>query len=454
MPRKTKTHEEFVREVNKKYPNKYRFHSNYIDSHSKILTEYISCGHIVNTISQHLQDGAGCPICNRGVRLSQQEFENKFYDMFGKNEYSITGNYINNRTKISVKHNKCNTTFDIIPSNTFGRKTCNCPKCNMNKNHNCIPFVNDIYATNRELYNLLENKEDGHKYKAKSHKKTYFICPYCKSRIYEKIHLVNDYGLNCSCCNTNVSFPERLFSTILNALNIDYIFQFSPKWVSPYRYDFQFNINNSKYIVEMDGSFHYKENILNDMSLEEIKERDDYKSKKANENGYEVIRINCNYDSSISREDYIKNSLYSSKLNDILDLNNINFDECCIKANKDLLEIICDLWNNGCKTSKELMDKLNLSDTTIRRYLYFASNNNLINESISDIKNLNIEYRDKVFGHPRNTPVMCNETKEIFKNIKEATEKYHCNISAYFSEGNRRFAGALPDGTRLTWTKI
>ena len=454
MPRKAKTHEEFVQEINEKYPNKYRFHSRYVNSNSRISTEYISCGHIVDTVAQHIQRGAGCPICRRGVQLTQEEFENNFYDMFGKDEYSIVGNYINNRTKVSVRHNKCNMVFDIIPSNTFGRKICNCPKCDMDKNHNCISYVNDIYTTNKELYNLLENKEDGHKYKAKSHKKIYFICPYCKNRIYEKIYLVNDYGLKCSCCNTNISFPERLFSIILNCLDIDYIFQFSPKWISPYRYDFQFNINDKHYIVEMDGSFHYQENTLNDTNLEEIRARDNYKSQKAIENGYEIIRIDCNYNSSTPREMYVKNSIYTSKLKNILDLTKIDFEQCCIEANKNLLEYICDFWNDGYKSVQQLMNKTKLSDTTIRRYLYFASENNLINESIFDIKQLNVEQRDETFGHPRNIAVMCNETKEIFKNFKEAKEKYHCNLSAHFREDNRKFAGTLPDGTRLTWTKI
>ncbi len=48
---------------------------------------------------------------------------------------------------------------------------------------------------------------------------------------------------------------------------------------------------------------------------------------------------------------------------------------------------------------------------------------------------------------------MCNETGEVFTSFAEAQRKYYCVLSNYFKV-NAKYSGKLPDGTKLTWTKI
>jgi very-short-patch-repair endonuclease len=415
------------------------------------MLKHNKCGHICNQAAKNILNGINCCICYGGIKLSQEQFEERFYDEFG-NDYEVIGNYLNNRTPVEIKHN-CGCEFTIIPSNAFGRKQCNCPVCYSKMNHHCIPYVNDIYATNKKLYNLLKDKKDGHKYKELSHEKTYFICPDCGEEIYAPIYYVANYGLSCSKCGTGISFPERLMSSILSQLNIEYNFQFSPDWIKPYKYDFQIVINDKYYIIEMDGGWHYFDNNLSGMTLKETKARDKFKTIEAEKHGYVMIRIDCNYNFD-NREEYIKKNIVNSELSKIIDIENVDWDNCLLEANTPLIKRICNEWNNGVKSIVELQDKLKLSDTTIRRYLYMASKNHVINESIEDIKQLNFQHMLKTYNHPRNTLVMCNETGEIFHNFKEAQNKYHGNISNYFRDENRKFAGTLSDGTRLTWTRL
>jgi predicted Zn-ribbon and HTH transcriptional regulator len=55
-----------------------------------------------------------------------ESFKNKVQNQVG-NEYEVLGDYINSRTKIKMKHNKCGYEWDTFPS-VFnnGRR---CPKC-------------------------------------------------------------------------------------------------------------------------------------------------------------------------------------------------------------------------------------------------------------------------------------------------------------------------------------
>jgi hypothetical protein len=51
-------------------------------------------------------------------------------------EYSVLGEYVNNRTKISICHNSCENTWDVTPSN-FLKGRC-CPKCSMSSGESRI----------------------------------------------------------------------------------------------------------------------------------------------------------------------------------------------------------------------------------------------------------------------------------------------------------------------------
>lgn len=451
MPRKAKTHEEFVQEIEKLYPNKYEILSEYKKASEKIKVLHKTCGHITDIKANAVHRGAGCCICNPGSKLSQDQFEEKFYSLFSKGKYLVTGKYINNRSKVSVKHLECGCEFDIIPSNALSRKECNCPKCS-SAYHNCIEGINDIESTNPDLFALLKDKNDGKKYKNLSHKYTWFKCPTCGQEIYSMIYLTFKFGLQCSNCSSNISFPERLMSIILTNLQMDFIYQFCPEWITPYSYDFMLSVNDDKYIIEMDGGFHYQDNSLNNYSLNEIQDRDQYKTQRATQYGYHVIRINCDYHKD--RNAFIKKNILSSDLRNILTLDKVDWSYCFAEADKPVAQMIIDLWKAGNKSVQKIVEKTKLSDTTIRKYLYAASGNKIIEESIDDIKRLNVVYRDNTVGAPRNVAVKCNETGEIFKNMKEAQEKYHGNIRGYFTEAHRLSAGVLSDGTKLTWTKI
>lgn len=446
-----KTQEKFVQDVKDRHGDKYTILGDYRGGNEKILVRYNKCGHEMPTKACNIIAGKGCPICKKGVRLSKEEVEYMLQNKY-KGEYLLAGEYTSNRTTMSVLHDKCNLIFPVNAGAALYRD-CNCPKCFPNKSKILFAGINDIATTNQTLFNLLKNKEDGYKYRENSKKKTWFTCPCCGNDIYATITNVNIQGLGCNVCGKGMSYAERFMADILRKLDIKYKSQYSPKWVKPFRYDFYFKYNNQEYIVEMDGGFHFEDNALSGLTAEEAKQRDEYKDKLATDHGICVIRIDCDY-KSCNRNEYIKNNIIHSKLYNLLNLSDEFLSQSATNAERYIMLDILEQWNNGIKVIEKICQNLNISVMTVRRYLYIASDNGIIKESRQEIKNINRDHKHKMGRFSHHIRVLCNETGEIFNTFKEAQIKYNANLSNYFRDERRKYSGTLPDGTRLTWTKL
>lgn len=391
-------------------------------------------------------------------RLTQEEFENKFYNIFDEDEWRVIGTYKNNVTPIEIQHVPCGNIITRKSINLFSHKTCFCPFCDPAKNTKpIINGINDIASTNPTLFSLLKDKNDGYKYRQNSNQKTWFKCPLCGKEHYKTIDNVNKQGLSCECCSDNVFYPEKYMIELLNQLDLDYKFQYSPKWAKPYRYDFYFEIDNYKYIVETDGGLGHGYGGLTEELAKQSIVNDEAKDRRALENNCILIRIDCNYDQIYHREEYVKEHILLSPLADILDLSCVNFDMCHSRAVSRYCIYIAELWNDGIRGYDNLKKHIPVDRGTLRRYLKEASKAGLILESYEEILNINRKYSNEKLQKSKGTPVMCNETGEIFVSISEAArqyKKYHAsNLLGYFSR-NDSYCGILPDGTHLTWIKL
>ena len=127
---KRKTTEEFINELNIKFPNKYEVMEPYVNAKHKIKIKHIECGNIWEITPSNLLHGYSCPICNGGSQRTKESF-NKIIQKLYPNEYTIIGDYKDARTKILVEHNKCGYKWEITPDNLKRGK--GCPHCNSYK---------------------------------------------------------------------------------------------------------------------------------------------------------------------------------------------------------------------------------------------------------------------------------------------------------------------------------
>lgn len=130
-----KTHEEFVQEVEEKYHGEFKVLSKYKNNRTKILVRHY-CGHSWEIAPSKLLQGKGCPVCGEKKRIASrtkthEEFIKEIYDKYN-DEYKILGKYINAKTKIKVRHNKCGYEWKVAPYNLLNNGH-GCPICGKEK---------------------------------------------------------------------------------------------------------------------------------------------------------------------------------------------------------------------------------------------------------------------------------------------------------------------------------
>lgn len=130
------------------------------------------------------------------------------------------------------------------------------------------------------------NIEDTYMHTYSSNKKVLMKCPDCGYKKEMQIHALYRNGIACPQCGDGISYSEKFIFNLLkqlknkNKLN-NFIWQYKKsnnEWCDKYKYDFYFEKNNEKYIIEVHGLQHYKDNTNFKMSLKEVQEND--KNKK------------------------------------------------------------------------------------------------------------------------------------------------------------------------------
>jgi predicted RNA-binding Zn-ribbon protein involved in translation (DUF1610 family) len=319
-------------------------------------------------------------------------------------------------------------------------------------NRSTVIGYNDILTLYPEKAKLFLNNQDSKKYTIHSGQRTDFRCPICGTIIRNKqIQSVMRYGLHCSKCSDNVSYPNKLMFNILLQIGINFETEKVFTWCKFFfhgeirygRYDFYFILNNQPYIVEMDGGWHKEDNILNGQTKEDSQFIDNEKDRLAIENGIIVIRIDC----EPSEFGYIKNNILKSTLYYYLNLSKIDWDYINLMSLKSRIVESCDLFNKKISISK-IAKNYKTSTITIRAYLKRGIKIGLCNY-ISHITSDDGRFKK---GNGAKS-IICLTNNTIFNSIKDGAITMNTYISPIIKtcKGLGKYAGKLTDGTPLRW---
>lgn len=252
--------------------------------------------------------------------------------------------------------------------------------CYADKYNNMVQNgINDLKTLMPDVAKLLKFKENASKYKAGTHKKDWFICPNCGTELYKEIKDVATNGLRCNKCSDGFSYPEKFMKSLLEQLEIDFTQQFSPNWLKPYRYDFYFEKDNKKYIIEMDGGLGHGNLTINGKIDINGKKIDEYKDSLAKEYDIRVIRINCFYNYLSERFKLIRQNIINSPLSTILDIEVVDFSKCNLYAEGSIFIETCKLVNNGMRNFNKIANELHISTSCVRRYIKDACDSGYLN---------------------------------------------------------------------------
>ena len=277
------------------------------------------------------------------------------------------------------------------------------------------------------------------------------VCPVCGKirKIPISISDLYERGLSCE-CSAHMSFPERFMVSLLDQLNVDYIFQPSMKFLkfekTDRRYDFY--IPKLSTIIETHGRQHYKTGELSSwQTAEEQQKIDRHKREVAIKNHIKnYIELDCRK----SNLSWIKDSIMNSSLPGLLSFEEKDIDWIkCVHYNNLMIKKVCDDYRDNYMTVAELMKKYNMAKTTINRYL-----------------KMGMDYGWCVFTREVNTNMKPIEILKdnmhiaYFKNKKDVVNNFGCIDHISFTglsdaiKNNRKYKGytiKMIDDIPLKW---
>ena len=342
-----------------------------------------------NFIKCHI--GALLKICSKDFKYGINQVlktYNRDIEIIDKSYIPIikkNGN-IENKKYYKYKCNKCG--FDcgehyknqeykeelwIEESNLNTGKGCSCC-CNSSKI--VVGGINDIPTTAPWMIKYFQGGYDEAKlYTKNSGQRIIPICPDC-GKVKEKngivSHINKTKSIGCS-CSDKVSYPEKFMFSVLEQLKLGFKTQYSSSWCNYIDLNYKtkvgfydFKLDSYPIIIETDGGWHNKDNKMSGQTKEESKYIDDEKDRLAKENGYEVVRIDCEK----SEVEFIKQNIINSRLNNIFDLSKIDWKQCEEFALSNRVKEACNYKNNNPNvTTIQIGEIMNLSKVTIGRYL-------------------------------------------------------------------------------------
>lgn len=332
----------------------------------------------------------------------------------------------NHKHKIyTYKCLKCGNTHKIDEYKLNQGQGCNicCPNT-----QKVVKEINSIWTTNPELVKYFVNEEDSWKYTGYCNKNVLMICPNCGCKKEVRISSLSTQGFRCDKCYDGISIPNKLIFRLLERLGMKFKSEYSPKWISPKRYDFYFTLNGEQYVCEVNGIQHYEETNRG-RSLRDEQENDRTKKELALSNGIKeenYIVIDCRK----SELNWIKEHILNSKFNEIFDMSNIDWNRIYDQSMSSKIKESSDLWNNGYTVS-EIANEFKLCSETIRKYLRKAME---LNWCIYNAKESSKIRRKKTVVNRKQ--IICMNNGLIFNSLTECSNKSDKILGVHLFIGN------------------
>lgn len=306
------------------------------------------------------------------VDLSNVVISNDKYDWYnsigvkipfqynGIEEYFILQNYEKNKITIEYKN-----LTKIVSVDHFLREE----RCG-----SVSDFFNRLAIIKPYLIDYVEDKNLFYSLSSGSKKKIWIQCPYCGYREYISVRAFCKRINTCSICSDGISYPEKFVSKMLYQLGIKFEKCKSFKWSHDRKYDFYFEYNNEKFIIETHGGQHYNPEFerLGGRTTEEEHKNDIYKEQLAKNNNINYYIV---FECSESTKTHMICAIYNSIFHVYFEregiFDKIDFEQCDYFAtNTSIFRDICNMWNSSQTiTTTDIAHNLNIDIGTVIKYL-------------------------------------------------------------------------------------
>jgi hypothetical protein len=247
-----------------------------------------------------------------------------------------------------------------------------CPYCAGKR----VNRTNCIATTHPHIVKLLLNAENGYLFTASSNRKVDWKCPDCGEIFKNKIinHIVRQ-GLFCPTCSDGIPITEKFTYNVLKQLNIDFTYQYYPKWAEIKEHEneklngrkrYDYYLYKLKAILEINGIQH-ENGRLGELTAEEQKENDRLKELLSIKNipNVRYMRVKM-YKSTF---ECLNNNLEKALRQLDINISNVDWIKAWMDSQSSFVKKACDLYNEGLGSPYGISYILGLSKDTIRIYL-------------------------------------------------------------------------------------
>jgi predicted nucleic acid-binding Zn-ribbon protein len=293
---KQKTNSQFKREIKNLVGSEYVFLDPYQGNHHKLRVKHTKCGHVYKVRPNNFLSGQRCPYCYGNDKKTDAQFQQEVRNLVGF-EYTFLDAYVNNRTKIRVKHNKCGHVYEVKPNSFLQGKRC--PKCFGNAKKANDLFKKEVFSLVGDEYIFLDsyvNNKTKIRVKHNECGHIYYVAP------------TEFFSHNTRCPFCNSSKGELIITKILNKLSISYKAQKTfddLKDSQPLSYDFF--IPDQNILIEYQGIQHYEpvDHFGGEDKFKLQQKHDKMKADYAKDHGYHLIAVPYTYDTFSNIKKYL-----------------------------------------------------------------------------------------------------------------------------------------------------
>lgn len=263
----TETYAEKVKEL---VGNEYSVLGEYKNNKTKLLMKHNKCGTLYEVKPNVFLNGCRCPECRPNKAYKEESLKKKIEELVG-DEYSVVGKFVNARTKIEMKHNKCGHVYKVAPSTFISGSRC--PKCFKSVAYSTEEFKRKALEAMGQNYCIIgEYNNMNTKIKVK-----HLVC----GSEYEVLPTNFLRGNGCPTCSSNLqrSLPEEIVAYFVKKY-FEIEQGFRPEWLkfeSGQKAEIDIWIPSLKIGIEYDGNLHSQKNKKNNDAIKnEIVENTDY----------------------------------------------------------------------------------------------------------------------------------------------------------------------------------
>lgn len=116
----------FIEDVKNLVGNEYTVVGEYVNNRTKLTLIHNKCGFHWEVKPAHFLNGSRCPKCSHKIPYNTELFRERVFEIVG-DEYEMLGEYVSSKEKVLFRHNTCGHTFYMAPNNFVQGNRC--PSC-------------------------------------------------------------------------------------------------------------------------------------------------------------------------------------------------------------------------------------------------------------------------------------------------------------------------------------